>query len=129
MNMRVLRLVIVSILAPMKRRVFTMMLLIAGLAGARAGDVVINELMYHPPDEREDLQYIELFNQGTQAVDLSGWSFRKGVRFEFASDVTLASGGFVIIARDKRAFARHYTNGTVVVGNFEGKLSHSGEQI
>jgi hypothetical protein len=112
----------------MKKRAFTIMFLLAGLAGARAGDVVINELMYHPPDEREDLQYIELFNQGTQAVDLSGWSFRKGVRFEFASGAKLAPGGFVVIARDARAFARHYTNGNVV-GNFEGKLSHSGEQI
>jgi hypothetical protein len=112
----------------MKMRAFTMVFLIAGLAGACAGDVVINELMYHPPDEREDLQYIELFNSGTQPVDLSGWSFRKGVRFEFKSGVQLAPGGFVVIARDARAFARHYTNATVV-GNFEGKLSHSGEEI
>jgi len=34
-------------------------------------DVVINELMYHPPGEREDLQYIELFNGGAETVDLS----------------------------------------------------------
>ena len=112
----------------MKTRACTILLLLVGLASARAGDVVINELMYHPPEEREDLQYIELFNSGAQAVDLSGWSFRKGVRFEFKSGVKLAPGGFVVIARDARAFARHYTNGNVV-GNFEGKLSHSGEQI
>src|SRR5688572_25922493 len=128
MKTRVLRLGF-SGFDPMKTRVFMMMLLIAGLVGARAGDVVINELMYHPPGEREDLQYIELFNQGTQTADLSGWSFRKGVRFEFGSGVKLAPGGFVVIARDKRAFARHYTNRIVVFGNFEGKLSHSGEQI
>jgi hypothetical protein len=113
----------------MKTRAFMMMLLIAGLTAARAGDVVINELMYHPPGEREDLQYIELFNRGAETVDLSGWSFRKGVRFEFASGVKLAPGGFVVIARDKRAFARHYTNGIVLVGDFEGKLSHNGEEI
>src|SRR5687767_804701 len=111
----------------MNTRTLTILILVAGL-GARAGDVVINELMYHPPGEREDLQYIELFNSGTQPVDLSGWSFRKGVRFEFGSGVKLAPGGFLVIARDARAFNRHYTNGTVV-GNFEGKLSHSGEQI
>lgn len=91
-------------------------------------DVVINELMYHPPDEREDLQFIELFNLGTETIDLSGWSFRKGVRFEFPLGAKLASGGFVVIARDARAFARHYTNANVV-GDFEGRLSHSGELI
>src|SRR4030095_13878698 len=80
---RVLRLMIVSILTAV------------ALARASAGDVVINELMYHPPGEREDLQYIELFNRGAETVDLSGWSFRKGVRFEFGSGVKLAPGGFV----------------------------------
>src|SRR5687767_2115183 len=112
----------------MNAGVLTWVALAAGLAGASASDVVINELMYHPPDEREDLQYIELFNHGAETVDLSGWSFRKGVRFEFASGVKLGPGGFVVVARDAKAFARHYTNATVV-GNFAGKLSHSGEEI
>jgi hypothetical protein len=62
---RVLRLMIVSILAAV------------ALARASAGDVVINELMYHPPGEREDLQYIELFNRGAETVDLSDGRFEK----------------------------------------------------
>src|SRR6185436_413473 len=33
--------------------------------------VVINEIMYHPPEDRDDLQYIELFNPGGAPVDLS----------------------------------------------------------
>src|SRR5687768_16554998 len=102
----------------MSMRAFTLLLMFAGLGGARGGGVVINELMYHPPNEREDLQYIELFNCGTAAADLSGWSFRKGVRFEFPTGTKLEAGGFVVIARDARAFGRHYTNGTVA-GNFE----------
>lgn len=98
----------------------------------RAADrgVVINELMYHPPGEREDLQYIELFNSGGETVDLSGWSFQKGVRFEFGTGFLLKGGEFAIIARDKNAFAKHYggTNG-LLLGNFRGKLSHGGETI
>jgi hypothetical protein len=99
---------------------------------ARAADtnVVINELMYHPPGEREDLQYIELFNRGTEPVDLSGWSFQRGVRFEFGAGAVLNAGEFAIVARDTNAFANYYgtTNG-VLLGNFEGKLSHGGETI
>src|SRR5688572_16800401 len=99
-------------------------------ARAADTDVVINELMYHPPGEREDLQYIELFNGGTGTVDLSGWSFQKGVRFEFGAGLLLKAGDFAIVARDTNAFAKHYggTNG-VLLGNFGGKLSHSGETI
>src|SRR5687768_3999258 len=112
----------------MNSRRFATLVLLASVAQWAAADVVINELMYHPPDEREDLQYIELFNHGAEAVDLSGWSFRKGVRFEVPSEVKLEPGGFVVVARDVKAFARHYTNATVV-GDFAGKLSHSGEEI
>jgi len=107
---------------------FATLALLACVGQSAVANVVINELMYHPPNEREDLQYIELFNHGKEPVDLSGWSFRKGVRFEFPAGTKLEPGGFVVIARDARAFARHYTNGNVV-GNFEGKLSHSGEMI
>src|SRR5215210_3554633 len=85
-------------------------------AGAGDRHVVINELMYHPPGEREDLQYIELFNSGTETADLSGWSFQKGVRFEFGAGLLLRAGDFAIIARDTNAFAKHYggTNGVLL---------------
>lgn len=104
--------------------------LVASLAGAADEGIVINELMYHPPDEREDLQYVELFNTGPEAVDLSGWSFQRGVRFEFGVGVILNAGGFAVVARDTNAFAKYYgvTNG-LLLGNFEGKLSHGGETI
>ena len=36
------------------------------------GDVVINELMYDPFSGNDDDQYIELYNKGTNTIDLSG---------------------------------------------------------
>jgi hypothetical protein len=110
---------------------FSVLLVLLGSISARGADtdIVINELMYHPPGEREDLQYIELLNRGREAVDLSGWSFQKGVRFEFPS-VSLPPGDLLVIARDTNAFAKHYgvTNG-LLFGNFTGKLSHGGETV
>lgn len=113
------------------RLAFTLALaFLASVVCAADKDVVINELMYHPPGEREDLQYIELFNGGTGTMDLSGWSFQKGVRFEFGAGLLLKAGDFAVIARDTNAFAKHYggTNG-LLLGNFGGKLSHGGETI
>ncbi|MGA3182321.1 MAG: lamin tail domain-containing protein, partial [Verrucomicrobiota bacterium] len=39
------------------------------------GDIVINELMYDPISGDDDDQYIELYNKGTNTINLSGWQF------------------------------------------------------
>lgn len=99
-----------------------------GFLRSQAG-VVINEIMYHPPDDRDELQWIELHNTGSQAVNLAGWAFVKGVHFTFTNAVSLPPGGFVVVARDRGAFVTHYRTNTLVVGDFSGRLSHGGERI
>jgi hypothetical protein len=47
---------------------FTILLLTATLS---AGDIVINEIMYHA--DGSDVEYVELYNNGSSAVSLSGW--------------------------------------------------------
>ena len=94
-----------------------------------AGDIVINELMYHPPRDEDRLQYIELYNAGDSAVDLAGWSFTKGVRFVFPPDSSLPSKAHLVICRDKDAFLEGYGGGLSILGNYEGTLSHGGERV
>src|SRR5208283_4907255 len=43
------------------------------------GDIVINELMYDPISGNDDDQYIELYNKGTNTINLAGWQFTTGV--------------------------------------------------
>ncbi|UCG55979.1 MAG: lamin tail domain-containing protein [Phycisphaerales bacterium] len=95
--------------------------------------VVITEIMYHPsqPDSQvEDMreEYIELFNRGKTAVDLSGWRFNNGVDFAFP-DVTLGAGEYLAVAADVNAFATKYPGVANVVGGWDGRLSNSGEVI
>ena len=113
---------------------FLSLALLAFLASGRAADsdVILNELMYHPPEDRDDLQWIELFNRGSEAVDLSGWSFKKGVEFVFPAGTTIESGGFIVVARDTNAFATNYAREfgqARLFGNFSGRLSHGGETV
>jgi len=103
-------------------------LLTLGVPDASA-KVVINEIMYHPPDDRDELQWIELHNTGDQAVNLAGWALVKGVRFTFTNSLSLPPNGFIVIARDRGAFVTHYPNLSPVVGDFAGQLSHGGERI
>lgn len=91
--------------------------------------IVINEIMYHPPFELEDLQYIELFNSGKNEVDLSKWSFSKGIKFSFPDQTRLAAGGYLVICRNRTAFSANYGQSIAALGNFSGKLSHRGEKI
>src|SRR4051812_36627622 len=89
---------------------FRIALFVLGVCAAAAeqGPVVINEIMYHAPGDLENLQYIELFNAGKSGRDLSGWSFSKGAKFVFPKGTELASGGYLVVGRDRAEFARRY---------------------
>lgn len=93
--------------------------------------VVINELMYHPISGNDNDQFIELYNRSAAAVDLSGWKLSDGVDFTFPPNTTLASGGFIVVARDEVHLRGIYNNLTPAntVGNFNGSLSHGGERL
>jgi len=90
---------------------------------------VINEIMYHPPEDGDHLQFVELFNPDPTPANLSGWSFSKGLEFNFPTNTLIAPNGFLVIARNPAAFARHYRSVTNVLGPFKGKLKHSGERL
>ena len=96
-------------------------------SGLRAA-VILNEVMYHPPEDRDDLQFVELFNTGPTAVSLDGWTFTKGITATLAAS-TLPPGGFGLIVRNPEAIARHYGPGLTIVGQFTGRLKHGGERL
>ena len=96
---------------------------------AEPDQIVINEIMYHPPGDLENLQYVELLNTGKGENDLSGWSFSKGIKFVFPKNTKLASGRFLVICRDHQAFVQRYGRDVTVAGEFEGHLSHNGERL
>jgi len=110
-------------------------LLCAGLlsAGPAFGaQIVINEIMFHPPpNQPEDpaFEWIELHNTGTNAVNLNGWRFSKGVDFMFEADTVLAPGGYLVVAADRDAFVTRYPGVNNVVGNWTGTLANGGEEI
>jgi regulation of enolase protein 1 (concanavalin A-like superfamily) len=94
------------------------------------GDIVINELMYDPISGNDDDQYIELYNQGTNTVNLAGWQFTAGVTFTFPN-ISIAPNGYLTVARNLTNLFAKYSNlnSLNTVGNYSGKLSHSGEPV
>lgn len=91
--------------------------------------VVINEIMYHPADDQDALQYIELHNVDSAAADLSGWSLDTGGRFVFPAGTSISPHGFLVVVRDTNAFRRAYGNTIPALGNLAGRLKHRGEKV
>ena len=102
--------------------------------------VVISEVMYNPPgdDVPDHLEFLELYNFTTQAVDLTGWRLRKGFDYDFAPGTMLdAHEALVIVSFDPSdqikldAFLAAYGIGAevLIVGNPSDTLSDFGERI
>ena len=128
---------------PLQILTIALFLLIIPLVRAGGEEVVINEIMYHPPNDLENLQYVELFNRGDTKfvfdankelrqklrVNISNWSFSKGIKYTFPAGTTIAPGDYIVVCRDIDAFVKMYGREIVAFGNFSGRLSHRGETI
>lgn len=94
-------------------------------------DVVINEIMYNPITRNDDDQYIELYNKGTNAINLGGWRFVDGIDFVFPPNTIIQPNGYLVIARNLTNLLAKYPqlNSQNTVGDFDGTLAHNGERI
>jgi len=103
----------------------------AANAPIRISDIVINELMYHPISGDDDDQYVELYNSGAAPVNLGGWTLDNGIGYTFTSNTIIAPNSFLVVARNAAQLMTHYPhlNTANCLGNFGGRLSHSGERI
>ena len=101
--------------------------LLGMLFPAVQGAVVINEVMYHAPNDIDDLEYIELHNTGAEVVDLGGWQFTKGIKFQFSAGAKIAGNGYLVLARNAARFQEFYQ--FPPAGVFNEKLSNDGEKL
>src|SRR2546422_1497981 len=98
-------------------------------ASSLYGQPVINEIMYHPASTNILEDFIEIYNPGTNAVDLTGWKLSKGVNFSFPSNTVLAARGYLVVAADARTFTNKYPTVNNFVAGWTGKLSRNAEEI
>ena len=84
-------------------------------------------LMPAVPFSESPEEWIELYNKGTAAVDLSGWKFTDGITYTMPNGTTIPAGGYLVVAKDAAALqAEHPT--IAIVGNFSGTLSNIDRQ-
>ena len=81
------------------------------------------------PFRESELEWIELFNQSDDVVDLTGWRLDEAIRYEFPAGTMLGPGRYVVVASDVTAISAEYPELTTVIGEFDGRLSNRGETI
>ncbi len=96
--------------------------------GADDTDIIINEIHYHPESDFGLEEYVELYNRGTTAVDLSGWAFSEGIFFTFPDNTILGPDEYLLVAHNKQ-LVESLAPSAPVVGNYEGRLKDSNETI
>ncbi len=113
------------------KTVYSLVLIFFSLSGfvfSGWSEIVINELMYHPLTNDHDEEYVELYNTGSQDVNLHRYAFSEGITFTFTEPYTLPANGYVVVAKNAEKIKEMYGIENVV-GNFLGRLSNSGETL
>lgn len=90
--------------------------------------IVINEVMFDQPGNFRDGEYIELYNRGTEPVNLSGWQLEEAVSFAFPPGTVIEPGGYLVVASDVNRLKTMHP-GVNAIGNWRGSLSAYGEMI
>ena len=85
---------------------------------ARAQNIVINEIMYHPASQSPRDEWIEFHNLDATNVNVSGWTLGGGVDFVFPDNTIINAGGYLIVAGQKASFQALYPAVANVVGDF-----------
>jgi len=88
--------------------------------------------MYHHGTRDERYEYVELYNQGTRTVSLSGWAFTDGISYRFAVGTEMPPGSYLVVAKDPNLLEGVYGNllaGSNLVGPYVGGLDDHSERI
>ncbi len=102
---------------------------------ADRGDVLINELLYNPPQTGPDADYewVELFNRANETIHLEGWRIRDNQDSDLIPSITLSPHSFAVIAAREEGFGANFPNfdGNIVFldGSIGNGLSNDGDCI
>jgi hypothetical protein len=115
----------------------------AANAAPRIGPIIINEVMYHPPDgaggaDNSRDEFIELHNISSSAVDVSGWKLKGDADFSFPAGSSIPPGAYILVVSfapgetaTLDAFRAVYgaTAGATVFGPYQPRMVNSASNI
>ncbi|MHC4822810.1 MAG: CotH kinase family protein [Planctomycetota bacterium] len=93
-------------------------------------EMVIQEINYNSSAGFDPGDWVELYNNGAAAVDLSGWSFEdSGSSWIIPAGTIVPVGGYLVLAQDLNQFTAVYGGSTGAIGDLGFGFSGSGELL
>jgi len=95
-------------------------------------DVVFSEINYNSDLTSDAGDWVELYNPGTSAINVSGWKFSDSENlhmFAIPQGIVINAGEYLVLYGEKLKFESLYPSVTNTCGPFNFGLSGSGEAI
>jgi hypothetical protein len=100
-------------------------------ASSVSADLVITEIMYDAEGTDTDVEWIEVYNEGSTTIDIQQWYFRENEvnhRLTPVTFSTLASGDYAVIVQDQTSFESIFSAvPNIVTSSFS--LNNTGETL
>ncbi len=101
---------------------------LVGTEAPSPSNLIMSEVHYNPRG-RDTLEFLELYNRGSNPINLTGIRLEGAVRFTFPTR-SLAANETVLVVEDHQAFLNHYQiDEKLIAGQWQGALSNGGEEI
>lgn len=118
---------------PLKNGLGLVGILLSLVTLATRAEIVVSEIMYHPTpvtetDVSDSGEYLELYNTGSDTVNLSGHHFDRGITFAFPEGTLVQPHSYIVLAKTVSAHVSTVPSERLF-GGYTGMLSNSGETI
>ncbi|MFC0876313.1 CotH kinase family protein [Saccharicrinis sp. FJH2] len=87
--------------------------------------IMISEIMYN--SAYQDLEFIELLNNGKKEINIKGYTFTDGIEYTFDNDLILNPGAVTVLANDGTMFSSLFNFDPYDI--YSKRLSNDGETI
>lgn len=94
--------------------------------------VIINEIFYKPDSITDSGDWIELYNNSDQYIDVSGWILKDLFdthAYTIKAGTILEPGEYLVICRNREAFETVYPDVNNYEGSFDFGFSSSGDMV
>ena len=97
-----------------------------------SANLVINEINYHSSDQFDSGDWIEIYNNDSNLVNMGGWYFtdeNTEHRFTFPDSSFIEPRGYIVLSQDTASLISLFPDIQNIYGPFDFGLSGGGEEI
>jgi hypothetical protein len=115
------------------RKEFILLIALILFSSTISAEMMITEIMYHSSGEDTDMEWVEIYNNGPDAVNISGWKIMDGTQDRvvslFRGNFVIPKDNFALLVKDGSNFSAEYPqySGSIFMSTFV--LNNDGEAL